>query len=244
MLVDGEWLTATHMSAANCLLRAQFPTQNGLQDTCVLKQSGRWSSSTDGFIQILHVSSSHWACVSNKFSCPGSVDLFDSMHTVPVEDGTIVMQVCSILRTAMPTVTINVVDVGRQEGVNDCGLFAIAMAYDLCTGVDPITKKYVQSKMRAHLHSCFSNQLFKPFPSSACNVEKRTLGKVTFEVYCVCRMPEGEQWMVCCDECDVWYHEGCVPVPSEVRNDEFNEVPWLCPQCKEGMYMYNYTLLL
>ena len=102
------------MSAANCLLRAQFLTQKGLQDTCVLKQSGRWSSAPDGFIQILYVSSSHWACVSNKFSFPGSVDLFDSMHTVPAEDGTILMQVCSILRTPMPTVTINVVNVGRQ----------------------------------------------------------------------------------------------------------------------------------
>ena len=34
-LVNGKCLTATHMSAVNCLLRSQFPSQNGLQDTCV-----------------------------------------------------------------------------------------------------------------------------------------------------------------------------------------------------------------
>ena len=109
------------------------------------------------------------------------------------------------------------------------------MACDLCAGVDPITKKYVQSEMRGHLHSCFSNKLLKPFPSSVCNVEKRTLGKVTFEVYCICRMPEGGKWMV-----NVMY-EGCVPVPCEVRNDECNKVPWLCPRCKKGIYMYTFT---
>lgn len=58
-----------------------------------------------------------------------------------------------------------------------------------------------------------------------------------------CRMPEGGKWMVCCDKCNVWYHEGCVPVPSEVRNDECNEVPWLCPQCKEGIYILCTILL-
>ena len=222
------------MSATNFLLRSQFPTQNGLQDTCKLKQSGIWSSTPDRFVQILHVSSNHWACLSNKFSSPGSVDLFDSMHTVPVEDGTILTQVCSILQTPNPTITTNVVNVGCQEGGSDCGLFTIAMAYDLCAGVDPVTKEYVQSEMRSHLHSCFNNKLLKPFPSTVCNIEKRTLFKVTVKVYCKCRMPEEGKWMVCCDKCNVWYHEGCVPVPTEVRNDKLNKVPWQCPQCEEG----------
>ena len=175
ILLNGRWLTATHMSAANCLLRSQFPTQNGLQDTCRLKQRGIWSSTPDRFVQIIHVSSDHWACLSNKFSSLGHVDLFDSMHTVPVEDGTICTQVCSILQTPKPTISTSVVNVGHQEGTSDCGLLAIAMAYDLCAGVDPVTREYVQSELRNHLHSCFNNKLLKPFPSTVCNIEKRTL---------------------------------------------------------------------
>ena len=234
ILTSGKWLTATHMTAANCLLQSQFPTQNGLQDTCILTQSGVWSSTPDKFVQILHVSLSHWACLSDKFSSPGSVDLFDSMHTVPVEDGTILPQVCTILQTPQPTVTINVVNVRCQEGGNDCGCFAIAMAYDLCAGVDPFARKYVQSEMRSHLYSCFNNKQLTSFPSTLCSVEKRTLFKVTHKVYCKCRKPEEGKWMVCCDKCNIWYHEGCVPVPTEVRNDERNEFPWQCPQCEEG----------
>ena len=245
-LVNGKSLTATHMSAANCLLKSQFPAQNGLQDTYTLKHSCIWLSTPDRFVQIIHVSSNHWACLSNKFSSPGSVDLFDSMHTDPIEDDTILTQVCSILHTPNPTVTTNVVNVGRQEGVRDCGLFAIAMAYDLCAEVDPVTREYEQSELRSHLHSCFNNKMFKPFPSTVCNIEKRTLFEVSIKVHCKCRLPEEGKWMVCCDNCNVWYHGGCVPVPTEVRNDKWNKVPWQCPQCEKGTYinvqkeMYNY----
>ena len=232
------------MSAANYLLRSQFPTQNGLQDTCILKESGIWSSTPDRFVQILHVSSNHWACLSNKFLSPGSVDLFDSMHTVPVEDGTILTQVCTILRTPKPTLTTNVVNVHCQEGGSDCGLFAIAMAYDLCAGIDPITREYVQSEMRRHLHSCLNNKQLKPFPSTLRSIEKRTLFEVTVKVYCNCRMPEQGKWMVCCDKCNIWYHEGCISVPTEVRNDKLNKVPWQCPQCQEGTCTYSLCPLL
>ena len=131
----------THISAANSLLRSRFPSQNGLHDTCILKQKGVWISDSDGFVQIVHVSTGHWACLSNKFSSLGTLELFDSLHTVPEEGDTIIPQACSILRTPEPSLIINVVNVGRQEGGSNCGLYAIAMAYDLCAGVDPVSKK-------------------------------------------------------------------------------------------------------
>ena len=40
VLVEGKWLTATHISAANSLLQSRFLSQNGLHDTCILKQKG------------------------------------------------------------------------------------------------------------------------------------------------------------------------------------------------------------
>ena len=76
------------------------------------------------------------------------------------------MITCSILRTPELSVTINVVNVGLQEDVNDCALFAIAMAYDLRAGVDPVSHKYVQIKMRSHLHSCLSNKQLNQFQAS------------------------------------------------------------------------------
>lgn len=206
------------MSVANFLLRSQFSTQNGLQDTCILRQHGIWSSTPDRYVQILHVSSNHWACLSNIFVSRQCWFIQLNVHCTCREDGTILTQVCNILQTPKPAITTNVVNVGRQEGGSDCGLFAIAMAYDLCAGVDPVTKEYVQSEMRSHLHSCFNNKLLKPFPSTVCNNEKRILFKVTIKVYCKCRRPEEGKWMVYCDKCNVWYHKGCVPVRCVTTN--------------------------
>ncbi|CAM1330054.1 Uncharacterised protein r2_g3914 [Pycnogonum litorale] len=31
---------------------------------------------------------------------------------------------------------------------------------------------------------------------------------------------------VCCDKCDLWYHQACVNAPPDVANQE-----WLCPKC-------------
>ena len=51
ILLSGEWLSSNHISAANRLMKCQFPSQNGLQDTCILKQGRVWSSNADNFVQ-------------------------------------------------------------------------------------------------------------------------------------------------------------------------------------------------
>ncbi len=86
-LVSGKWLTANHMSAANYLLKTKYPCQNGLQDTCALVQKSRWLSDSDSFVQIIYIKPGHWAVLSNKYCSPGNVNLYDSLHTVPICDG-------------------------------------------------------------------------------------------------------------------------------------------------------------
>ena len=75
---------------------------------------------------------------------------------MPEEGDSIIPQAGSIVRTPELSLTINVVNVGCKGGGSDCGSYTIAMAYDLCAGVDPVSKKYVQSDMRSHLHKCIS----------------------------------------------------------------------------------------
>ncbi|CAB4043419.1 polycystic kidney disease 1-like 2, partial [Paramuricea clavata] len=43
-----------------------------------------------------------------------------------------------------------------QLGEVDCGVFAIAFAYDLAAGNDPSNVRYDQSKMREHLTNCLA----------------------------------------------------------------------------------------
>ena len=51
------------------------------------------------------------------------------------------------------------------------------------------------------------------------NIEK-------INVYCLCRLPEGDGLMVECDLCKEWFHSTCVKLP-----DDINESEWICPNC-------------
>ena len=109
-LLSGGWLTASHISAAHLLLKRAFPKQNGLCDTNYLADKFTWPSSNKAFVQVIHVSGSHWACLSNVF-CEGQniVDLFDSM---PGDVGrTIKEQAATILHCQAASFTIRVVNV-------------------------------------------------------------------------------------------------------------------------------------
>ena len=58
-------------------------------------------------------------------------------------------------------------DVQRQEGINDCGLFALAYMYTLCSGNNPSLCAYTQSKMRDHYNNCIKNKIFEAFPHTS-----------------------------------------------------------------------------
>lgn len=229
-IAAGKCLTASHIAAANMILKETFPMQNGLQDTHRLFDQHKWESDPDSFVQIVYVDTiSHWACLSNKFSPDGTVDLYDSMHTTPTTDGCIVKQACKILQCIQPSITINVINVQPQVGGTDCGLFAIAMAFDLCNSIDPITFTYCQDQMREHLQVCFEQKILTHLPSVVRGkVKQRSVMSVTVELFCLCRQPEHLP-MACCDLCEEWFHPGCVAIPADVFN--VDNVTWICPSC-------------
>ena len=59
-LVTGKWLTATHISAAQQLMKVSFPSQNGLKDMSALEVQHKWQASPENFVQIIHVEGCHW----------------------------------------------------------------------------------------------------------------------------------------------------------------------------------------
>ena len=230
-------MTASHISAAHLLLKRAFPKQNGLCDTNYLADKFMWSSSNQAFVQIIHVSGNHWACLSNVF-CEeqNTVDLFDSL---PGDVGsTIKEQAATILHCQAPSFTIRVVNVQRQEGGDSCGLFAAAIAYDLCNRKDPFLMTYNESRLRPHLQRCFHQETITEFPRNIRNLvrrRKRILSKVTVHVYCICRYPDIDITtcrgnMVCCSACNQWFHEDCEKIPGNVFTEA---VDWFCPGCNK-----------
>ena len=120
-------------------------------------------------------------------------------------------------------------DVEKQSNGSDCGVLAIAYAFDLCSGLNPCTVRFDHSKIRSHLATCLENCQVTCFP--VLGERKSAVRKPkTVELHCSCRMPEekGDE-MAQCDVCHVWYHRHCMDIPSEVFGE--SEVHWECKRC-------------
>ena len=127
---------------------------------------------------------------------------------------------------------IKFVDVQKQSGGYDCGLFAIAFATSLVYGVQPGNVRYDQPKMRKHLCQCLEEERIRPFP--ALKTKRTPRADITttdsIEVYCSCRMPEvsGIE-MVQCNGCEDWFHVHCVSVSRQAF--EVTSLDWFCKAC-------------
>ena len=58
----------------------------------------------------------------------------------------------------------------------------------------------------------------QPFPATQRSA-KRLRGIQTVEVYCHCRLPEGNAKMIQCIACREWFHQHCETVPQTVWKD-------------------------
>ena len=156
--------------------------------------------------------------------------MFDSVYDDISSDT--VSQICSIVCRQKTSVTIEIMDVLKQHGSTDCGLFALAFGTSLCVGELPSEKRYIQSDLRAHLHSCFesNNPSPQPFPSSNRQKVPTSFIKKTMVVlvFCHCRLPEEGNMIECC-QCAEWFHEKCETVDQQVWEKE--EIDWVCKEC-------------
>ena len=70
----------------------------------------------------------------------GLIFIYDSM--APVISHTVQMQAAAILQSLRSDIVFEAQRMIPQEGVSDCGLFAIAYATDLCIGNNPAAYRY------------------------------------------------------------------------------------------------------
>ena len=163
ILETGEWLNDLHISAANCLLQRQFPQISGLQSP-VLGSKLQFSALHSEGIQILNYKK-HWICISTVGCCPGHVKVYDSLYPFPSSSA--ILQICNLVQTRESTLVVQMMDVQTQSGGDDCGLFAIAISFALCSGKNPCEIEFRQDVMRSHLVSCFCiGKLSLPFKAT------------------------------------------------------------------------------
>lgn len=159
-LQQGRMLSDKHMYAAHQLLRRQFPWVSGLQDTC-LSQTTFQPVSSEG-VQIHHTRGNHWvvsACLG------GRVLVYDSIYDNISKD--LRKQLAEIYANAAQdgkTLLVEIPFICKQKGRKDCGLYAIASAFELCQGNNVLGIHFKQSQIRDHLLKCFEEGRLESFP--------------------------------------------------------------------------------
>ena len=209
---DG-WLSDTVIRAGQgqLLILQEFPNIAGLQDPAVHRSLS---------FQILRGnlcrSSLLEAVTGVLFGCDdGVVNVYDSMYS-SASSGTVKL-IASLVFSPAKQLVVRMMDVGRQSNGSDCGVLALAFAYDICSGNDPCKIKYDHGSMRQHLAECLEKCRLSRFPVVG---ERRTVGvrhTQSVDLHCSCRLPEeiGDK-MAECDVCKTWYHKHCMDVPSYV----------------------------
>ena len=227
------------------LMAQKFPSQHGLQDPLTLNKFDRYQSSNQDFIQVINVAGNHWVCASNRLSPPGIVHVYDSRPSCSTNSSSLHRQIAAIMKTENASFTVKHVNVQRQVGSSDCGLFAIAFATSFCSGLDPHTLKYDQydqSKMRSNFLSCVENGCLLPFHTPGVT---RRMGRAHFvhtkevPVFWICRLPWNKDStahfargaLVQCALCKEWYHQLCYQIDDVVFYT--SNYKYLCTKCTE-----------
>jgi len=79
-------------------------------------------------------------------------------------------------------------NVSKQQGGVDCGLFAIAYATTLLNGMDPVNVVFTQARMRQHVIAALEAGTLSEFPVSCRRTVRRmSVRAIPVPVYCVCK---------------------------------------------------------
>ena len=159
ILATGQKLTDQHINYAQTLLRLRFPKVNGLQST--LYQSHSKGFKANSTLQVIHSRGNHWVVATTIQCVPGEVKVFDSVYT-SLDDGTN-QTIQRMFGCYTSPLRVTVVNKPKQQGGNDCGIFAIAVCTCLAFGEDPSKMIVCQAGMRDHLLKCFEENMLTWF---------------------------------------------------------------------------------
>ena len=161
--------------------KQHHPQMNGLQPP-VLEDNYAMSPSPNGdFVQVIQANNDHWLALSTVGCQPSEICVFDSLGgQLPQKR---IKLVADLLQSKEKELTLEYVNVQKQRGGSDCGLFALAFITSVCNGEDPAKRLYDQAAMRKHLVQCIEKGRMSPFPSTT----RRKSGKstTTIPVYCL-----------------------------------------------------------
>ena len=216
ILMNREWLNDKIIKAGMHLLKTAFPYICGFQDPMLQVTNTFNIQKITEFIQCLNVAGMHSITIATVGCTPGTIRVYNSLNKKLTK--ALKNTVADLLHSSTKKIEMEYVNCQYQQGSEDCGLFAIANACELCFGGDPSVVKYTQDDMRNHLLKAFDTLRFMQFPSKVRRVSQHVLQREFIDIYCTCRMPNNGRPMIQCEVCKEWYHVDCVRAPRKVLN--------------------------
>lgn len=232
LVSEHGWLNDKHIHAAMQLLKLKYPECNGLEDPILCSAGHVTFGSEKPFVQVLNDSNSHWICISNKDCKKGDVNVYCSLHKIPSEEAVHVLS--TLICLSEKNLRLKIMNVSRQIGPH-CGIFAIANAFSIVSGMDPCNLVYDQSVMRTHLASCLLNAELTPFPVVCYRtVRKQILREQSYDLWCKCRKTYMPSCMVECTKCAEYYHTQCIGMSesSFESHDKDRSKVFICEKCQ------------
>lgn len=220
VISDRKWLNDKIISAWQFLLKRKFPKVGGLQPTVIVE---KLEPTKDGMAQVLNCGNNHWVAMSTIGCGEGKVQWLDSFHGEPSTAKQ--KLIADMLKTEVDEITVSIMNVQKQVGTADCGLFALAFVTAAVHGHNPTELYFDQKNMRSHLIESLQKMEASMFPVIKTQMKRRdTLKQITIPVYCICRLPESDR-MVECTGCLKWFHVGCVGSEQSFSDS------WYCSAC-------------
>jgi len=91
------------------------------------------------------------------------VKVYDSLYTSVNDDTQTV--IAALINSKSPHIKIKLMNIAKQLGGTDCGLYAIAIITCLAYGEDPTCLVFDKTMLRPHLVECFEKRAFTHFLS-------------------------------------------------------------------------------
>jgi len=89
------------------------------------------------------------------------------------------------------------------------------------------TKEILIQKIIDHIYQLQSiDEFIKEGSTTVTEPKSNTEG---VELYCFCRTPHNDRFMICCDKCDEWFHGECVGIKEEETGPS---TTFYCPKCR------------
>jgi len=216
-IADGRKLTDKDIDAFQQLVRTAYPNVKGLQ-TPLLQQCNKFQTFSKGpMLQILHEKlRKHWVLVALRTEAEQPVvEVYDSVYTT-VSDETM-LNICRIVDGGSDSMlTVRLMNVQRQRGNTDCGVFVCAYMERIVRGEEVVGVVYDTNVFRPHLVRCLSSGILEPFPCFTARIcRKPVLTEKVVSVVCICRKPWNGELVVECTGCGVYFHPFCACIDDE-----------------------------